>query len=115
MWIPNTAITVALISALALIGVNLIQGWVTKTAAREARGAAKEAKVAIDTVIHMVDGTQAEILKELKELTAKSAGLAGELRGRDFTREHMEARQDAVDEKKELLSPSNGLDEGSRF
>lgn len=50
-------------------------------------------------VAHKVDGTQASIIAQIQALTATAAGLDGELKGRDHMREHMEARQDAKDEK----------------
>ena len=42
----------------------------------------------------MTDETTAALIAA-GALSKELAGLAGELKGRDFTREHMEARQDA--------------------
>jgi hypothetical protein len=95
----NTPIYVALIGGGALVIVTFIQGHFAKKAAEAAREAALGAQNKIDTVIHMVDGTQTGILEELKKLTSEKAGLAGELKGRDYTREHMEIRQDAIDKR----------------
>lgn len=50
-------------------------------------------------VAKKVDGTQTSIIAQIQALTATAAGLDGELKGRDYVREHMEARQDAKDEK----------------
>jgi hypothetical protein len=95
----NPGVVIELIAALAAIAVSVINGFYAKKAAQEAREAALEAVGKTDEVIHMVDGTQSLILAELKEMTKESAGLAGELRGRDYTRAHMEERQDAKDAK----------------
>jgi len=99
----NPLIITTVIASITAIVVALISGYSAKRAAADARDAAREAREAatsaagkVDTVIHMVDGTQTKILAQLEALTEKSAGLAGELKGRDYTRLHMEDRQDKL-------------------
>ena len=99
----NPLIITVVISSLTAIVVSLINGYASKKAAQDSRDAARESVIAakeaagkVDTVIHLVDGTQTKILAQLVALTEKSAGLAGELKGRDYTRLHMEDRQDKL-------------------
>ena len=98
-----SGILVASIASITAITVSLVNGLIAKKSAQfsakasEASRLASEAsKANSEKIIHMVDGTQTAILEELKKLTAQNAGLAGEIRGRDFTREQMEARQDKL-------------------
>ena len=98
----STAIITALIAAAAVVGATVGAALVKAYGDKKAAEYARQAKEGIDKVIHMVDGTQTEILKELRILTSENAGLAGELKGRDFTREHMEARADKLTESVRL-------------
>ena len=81
-------VVVATISGASLIIVALIQ-WRTNKK--------------VDKVIQMVDGTQTAILAELRTLTRESAHAQGELAGRDFITEHIEARQDKGEVTKDSL------------
>jgi hypothetical protein len=101
----NPTIAVALIGGGALIIVTLLNGFIAKKVAQAAK-AAEEAKAKVDTVIHMVDGTQTRILDantqlvaETKSLAIEVARLVGEIAGRDYTRKQMELRQDKITER----------------
>lgn len=78
----DTAITVALIGAMGLIGsaatVAAIQAW--------------SANKKLSSVVQNVDGHLKEALDRMIAAIQDGAGARGELAGRDFTREHMEAR-----------------------
>jgi hypothetical protein len=99
------AVQVALIGGCAVVIVSLIAGFSAMMSARHA-AAIKDVDRKMDTVVHMVDGTQTRMLdtniqlvEEIKTLTKEWSGLAGELRGRDFARTSIEARQDQLADK----------------
>jgi hypothetical protein len=103
----SDAVQIALIGAAGLTGAAVGAAFVKAFGDKKAAQYAREAKEGIDRVIHMVDGTQTAILEELRILTSERAGAIGELKGRDFTRQHMEARQDKLTE-----SSKTGVTEG---
>ena len=96
----NDALVIAaLIAMVGAVAVSIINGWYGRKAAQDARDAAQDAAKGVATVVHMVDGTQKDILAQLKIMTERSAGLAGEIKGRDTARAQIEGRQDMLSNK----------------
>jgi hypothetical protein len=92
----NPTTLAAMIGALALVGVALINAY-SAMKASQAERQAREANEKASAIIISIDGTQSKILAELQRLTAENADRGGQLKERERADQRQDLKDSAVD------------------